>query len=287
MDLRKTIEKQRGWKKVLLLTIQGYFTNQIGRNAASMTYYLLFALFPFLVLVTAILGLLQLPMISLDGEIARFLPDDVVTLLNLAIAHVTQTSNNTILTLGLVFTLWFPYRAVSNLMNSVASIYGCEKGEPQGLRTAGLTLFTLVLIPLMLILLLIGGRVLNIIGMFIPISEEFISGWTKLRFLPMAAALLFLLCAIYYLSPAEKQKLGDVLPGAAVSVGVWILFSLAFSYYVDHMGRYSVIYGSIGVIIAFLVWLNCSATTMLMGAVFNQARKLSRMDGAAEKKKKA
>ncbi|MBM6829973.1 YihY/virulence factor BrkB family protein [Anaerotignum lactatifermentans] len=278
MDLRKTIEKQRGWKKVLLLTIQGYFTNQIGRNAASMTYYLLFALFPFLVLVTSILGLLQLPMISLDGEIARFLPDDVVTLLNLAIAHVTQTSNNTILTLGLVFTLWFPYRAVSNLMSSVAAIYGCEKGEPQGLRTAGLTLFTLILIPLMLILLLIGGRVLNIVGMFIPISEDFISGWTKLRFLPMAAGLLFLLCAIYYLSPAEKQKVEYVLPGAAVSVGVWILFSLAFSYYVDHMGRYSVIYGSIGVIIAFLVWLNCSAATMLMGAVFNQARKVARKE---------
>ena len=58
-----------------------------------------------------------------------------------------------------------------------------------------------------------------------------------------------------------------------MAVVIWILFSFVFSVYVNQVGRYSVIYGSIGVIIALLVWLNFSMMTMLMGAVFNVAIK--------------
>ena len=59
--------------------------------------------------------------------------------------------------------------------------------------------------------------------------------------------------------------------GALLSTSFWMLYSVFFSYYVDHMGNYSVIYGSIGAIIAFLIWLNLSLTALLLGAVFNQA----------------
>ena len=58
---------------------------------------------------------------------------------------------------------------------------------------------------------------------------------------------------------------------ALLSTSFWMLYSVFFSYYVDHMGNYSVIYGSIGAIIAFLIWLNLSLTALLLGAVFNQA----------------
>ena len=94
-----------------------------------------------------------------------------------------------------------------------------------------------------------------------------------MRFVPMAAALLFMLSAVYFFSPSKIQKVRYILPGAVLSMGVWMLFSLIFSYYVDHMGRYSIIYGSIGVIIALLVWMDWSMIAMLMGAVFNVALK--------------
>lgn len=273
LDLHGQINKRKGWQKVILLTIQGYFDNKVGRNAAAMTYYLLFAMFPFFIFVTSLLGLLHLPTLTLDGQITRFLPEDVVAFLNLAIEHITKSSNNALLTFGLVFSVWFPLRAVSNLMEAINDIYGEEKSGSHSIRTAILTALTIVLIPAMLLLLLLGERVLGFVGEYIPISAEFISGWSRMRFVPMAAALLFMLSAVYFFSPSKIQKARYILPGAILSMGVWMLFSLIFSYYVDHMGRYSIIYGSIGVIIALLVWMDWSMIAMLMGAVFNVALK--------------
>lgn len=273
LDLHGQIKKRKGWQKVILLTIQGYFDNKVGRNAAAMTYYLLFAMFPFFIFVTSLLGLLHLPTLTLDGQITRFLPEDVVAFLNLAIEHITKSSNNALLTFGLVFSVWFPLRAVSNLMEAINDIYGEEKSGSHSIRTAILTALTIVLIPAMLLLLLLGERVLGFVGEYIPISAEFITGWSRMRFVPMAAALLFMLSAVYFFSPSKIQKVRYILPGAVLSMVVWILFSLIFSYYVDHMGRYSIIYGSIGVIIALLVWMDWSMITMLMGAVFNVALK--------------
>lgn len=272
MKLQNLIDRKSGWQKTILLTVQGYFTHHIGRTAASLVYYLLFALFPFLLFVTSLLGVLHLPMISLEGDFARILPADVITLLNLAIVHVTENSNTTILTLGLLFTIWFPLRAVSNLVGAVSEIYGFPRyGKKAGIPIAGLSILTIIAIPVVLLLMLFGEGVLHFIGKFLPLSNEFIRIWTKLRFLPMGGALFFLLCAYYFFSPTRRQPARYILPGAALSVAIWVLFSWGFTYYTDHMGRYSFLYGSIGVIIAFLVWLNCSATTMLMGAVFNVA----------------
>lgn len=273
LDLHGQINKRKGWQKVILLTIQGYFDNKVGRNAAAMTYYLLFAMFPFFIFVTSLLGLLHLPTLTLDGQITRFLPEDVVAFLNLAIEHITKSSNNALLTFGLVFSVWFPLRAVSNLMEAINDIYGEEKSGSHSIRTAILTALTIVLTPAMLLLLLLGERVLGFVGEYIPISAEFIIGWSRMRFVPMAAALLFMLSAVYFFSPSKIQKARYILPGAILSMGVWMLFSLIFSYYVDHMGRYSIIYGSIGVIIALLVWMDWSMIAMLMGAVFNVALK--------------
>ena len=273
LDLHGQIKKRKGWQKVILLTIQGYFDNKVGRNAAAMTYYLLFAMFPFFIFVTSLLGLLHLPTLTLDGQITRFLPEDVVAFLNLAIEHITKSSNNALLTFGLVFSVWFPLRAVSNLMEAINDIYGEEKSGSHSIRTAILTALTIVLIPAMLLLLLLVERVLGCGGGYIPISAEFITGWSRMRFVPMAAALLFMLSAVYFFSPSKIQKVRYILPGAILSMGVWMLFSLIFSYYVDHMGRYSIIYGSIGVIIALLVWMDWSMIAMLMGAVFNVALK--------------
>lgn len=273
LDLHGQINKRKGWQKVILLTIQGYFDNKVGRNAAAMTYYLLFAMFPFFIFVTSLLGLLHLPTLTLDGQITRFLPEDVVAFLNLAIEHITKSSNNALLTFGLVFSVWFPLRAVSNLMEAINDIYGEEKSGSHSIRTAILTALTIVLTPAMLLLLLLGERVLGFVGEYIPISAEFITGWSRMRFVPMAAALLFMLSAVYFFSPSKIQKVRYILPGAVLSMGVWMFFSLIFSYYVDHMGRYSIIYGSIGVIIALLVWMDWSMIAMLMGAVFNVALK--------------
>ena len=129
----------------------------------------------------------------------------------------------------------------------------------------------------MFILLIVGEGLLDFVAQFLPvITMEFIALWNKLRFLPMALGLIFLTSAVYSLSPASRPGWRFVLPGALLSTAAWLAYSLFFAHYVNNMGNYSVIYGSIGAIIAFLIWLNWSLTALLTGAVFNQALRESK-----------
>lgn len=193
-------------RRVLKNTVRGYITKDVGKRAASLTYYLLFAIFPFLVALISILGLLHLPMISLEGEAAAFLPADVITLLNRTITHMTEASNGAIFTFGVVFALWFPFRAVRNMTEEVSDIYGGEKPTHHTLRVLLLAIFILFLIPAMLFLMIIGDSVLNYVAQFLPITVEFISFWTKARFLSMGFALILLTSAVYYLSPSQPAE---------------------------------------------------------------------------------
>ena len=263
-------------KEVLQLTIKGFMNKEVGRRSAGLTYYLVFAIFPFIISIISILGILKLPMISLEGDLAAFLPADVITLLNITLVHMTAYSNGAILTFGLAFALWFPFRAVKNMTEEVADIYGDEKMKVRGhlARVFFLYFIILIFIPVVFILLIIGEGMLDFIFTYIPVlplTEEIILLWDRLRFLPMAIGLIVLTSAVYALSPAKRPGWRYVLPGAFLSTGAWMCYSLFFAHYVNNMGNYSVIYGSVGAIIAFLIWLNWSLTALLTGAVFNQA----------------
>lgn len=262
-------------KQVLHLTVTGFIKKEIGRRSAGLTYYLVFAIFPFMISIISILGSLHLPMISLKGDVAAFLPADVITLLNITIVHMTYASNGAILTFGLVFTLWFPFRAVKNMTAEVADIYEDPPSRKHLLRVFFLYVIILVSIPLMVFLLILGENVLDFISGFLPITREFITHWNKFRFIPMSIALMLLTSAVYVLSPASRPGWRYVVPGAVLSAAAWMAFSIFFAYYVNNMGHYSVIYGSIGAIIVFLMWLNWSMTALLFGAVFNQALRSS------------
>ena len=265
-------------KQILQLTIKGFFGKEVGRRSAGLTYYLVFAIFPFILSIIALLGVLHLPMISLEGDAAAFLPADVITLLNITLVHMTAYSNGAILTFGLAFALWFPFRAVKNMTEEVADIYGGEKQSMKKRlpRTIFLYIIILIFIPVMFILLIIGEGVLGFVSKFLPITMEFIALWNKLRFLPMALSLICLTSAVYALSPSKRPGWRYVLPGALLSTAAWMAYSLFFAHYVNNMGNYSVVYGSIGAIIVFLIWLNWSLTALLTGAVFNQALRESK-----------
>lgn len=260
-------------KQVLNLTLRGFIGKEVGRRSAGLTYYLVFAIFPFVLSIISILGRLHLPMISLKGDVAAFLPADVITLLNITLVHMTAYSNGAILTFGLAFALWFPFRAVKNMAEEVADIYEDDKfsGKKRLLKVFILYVIILVFIPAMFVLLIIGEGLLSFVAQFLPITMEFIALWNKIRFLPLALALISLTSAVYALSPASRPGWHYVLPGALLSTTAWMAYSLFFAHYVNNMGNYSVIYGSIGAIIVFLIWLNWSMTALLTGAVFNQA----------------
>lgn len=274
MDISEKYKGKRKWVRFLAEWLDCYFQHDVGKSAAALTYYLVFAMFPFLIFLSMLLGFLKLPLIPLTGQASNLLPEDIIMILNIGIVHITERRSSAVLAVGLIFTLWPPMRAVHSLMDSINHAYGGEK-YPSLLRYRLLTfLFTLCIILFIVVamlILLIGEGVLGLISKFWPLSLNFIALWGKLRFIPLGVMLYGILASLYYVAPNPRPAKRYVFPGAIAALVTWLIFSMGFAYYVDNLANYSVIYGSIGAIIVFLMWLYFSGVVILMGAEFNHA----------------
>ncbi len=254
--------------------VQRYFDHEVGRSAAALAYYLIFSFFPFIIFVSMLLGFLRLPQLTMTPQLGRLIPDEVLEIVNLFLAHVTEMRSSTALFFGLFFTVFFCMRAVDALMESVHQAYAV--GEPRGpvahqLAVFFFTIFLMFSIFASLLLITMGQRLLTFLARFFPISGGAIQSWNVLRFIILGAILFLVLTLLYGVSLKSRPSLRQVCPGAVLSMIGWLLFSAGFSFYVENLGRYSVLYGSIGAVIVLLLWLYLSATMLIMGAEFNAA----------------
>ena len=265
------LEKHRFARGVALLA-RRYFDHHVARDSAALTYYLLFALFPLLIFLNNLVGLLAFDIDELLTQLAAIAPRDVVELIGQYLVYISRVSSKTLLWFSLIFTIYFPYRAVNALFLSVRKAY--DIGMPTQvlryqLRVLLYTLLLIVTLFLTLGLATIGRRVLSFINDYIYISDVFFRLWPTLRFVFLGALLFAMIVLLYALALDDHSVRQGVLPGILASLVAWIGLSMLFSLYVERAARYSVIYGSIGGIIVVLLWLYLAATMLVLGAEFN------------------
>ena len=260
--------------KVATDIVRRYFGHDVPRDSAALTYYLLFAIFPLLIFVSMLLGALQLDVASASQTLSQFIPADVVSLITGYLDFVNRHSSSELMLFSLVFSIWFPMRAVGCLMHSMRKALG--RSRPQSMVRQLIynflfTLWLIVSIALSLVLIVVGRRALVFLGRFITLSPLFISTWNALRFLVLALVMAVLLMLQHMLALGERRPLHEALPGIITSLALWMGLSFAFSYYVENRARYAVLYGSIATTVVALLWMYMSATVFLLGAELNGA----------------
>lgn len=265
-------------KQTVHLLIQNYINHNVGRNAAALAYYLLFALFPLLIFLSNLLGMLNLDVALITQELQRVLPRDIVDMLAAYLDYVSHTSGPVLLGFSLVFTIYFPMRASRGLMDDVRRAYQLPKSSrPVSyiLRQLGYTVVLLLVIVLTLFLSTLGQRILGFIIEWIPaadglnISDFLLKLWHYLRFAVAAVIMFAALGALYALAQDHRQPVRSILPGVIAALVAWLVLSIGFSFYVDHFANYSIIYGTLGAVIALLIWLYMTAIILIMGAELN------------------
>lgn len=266
------------------LLLRRYFRHDVARDSAALAYYLLFTLFPFMIFISSLLGLLELDIAGILRALSEIMPKDVVGLIGGYLSYVSQTSSRRMLWFGLVFSIYFPMRAANCLMRSVRKAYHLTpptKPFRHMLKTLFFTVTLIVTIVLALVLLTVGDRLLVFLSAHVRIPQLFVSLWTSLRFPVLGLVMAFVLWLLYALSQDRRQPLRNVAPGIAFSLVLWMILSMGYSFYVEHFASYSVIYYSIGTVIVLLIWLYMSATTLVMGAEFNGTLISLRIDKSA------
>ena len=254
------------------LLARRYYDHHVARDSAALTYYLLFALFPLLIFLNNLVAVWAFDLDALLTEAAAVIPRDVVELLRQYLAYLSRVSSRTLMWFSLVFTIYFPYRAVNALFQSVRKAY--DAGMPKLLmrhqfRVLLYTILLIVTIFLSIAVSSVGGRALKFLSDYVYLSDAVIALWPRLRFVLLGAVLLGMIALLYALALDERQFRRGIWPGVLVSLAAWVGLSVGFSLYVEHAARYSLIYGSIGTIIVLLLWLYLSATTLILGAEFN------------------
>lgn len=254
------------------MLLRRYFDHRVARDSAALTYYLLFAIFPLLVFFSNLVGLFAVDLRAALHELSAVIPVEVVGLAEQYLADISAQSSRTMLSFSLVFSIYFPMRAVSQLFLSMRKAYGM--GRPKHvlrhwIKVLLYTLCFLLALVLSLLLATVGDRILRFVSDYIYLSETFIALWNSLRFALLGLIAFIVLAALYAFLQEDRHIIFHVWPGVLASLAAWLALSLLFSLYVENIGRYSVLYGSIATIIVLLLWLNLTASALIMGAEFN------------------
>lgn len=254
------------------LMLRRYLNHNVAIQGAALAFYLLFTIFPLLIFLNALLGLMHMDFTRILENAAKVFPKQAVEFAETYLNYVGQKPSMQLLLFGLFFSIYFPMRATNTLMRAVRTAYHLGPPRTAARHTLKTLLYTLVLIvslAAMLTLLTVGDLALDYGVAHLNLSAKAAEWWSRLRFPLVTLLMYFALYILYAMTQDARQPQKNLFPGALVSLLCWILASYLYSVYVEKFAAYSVLYGSIGTVIALLVWLYLTGTVLILGAELN------------------
>ncbi|AKI49702.1 YihY/virulence factor BrkB family protein [Listeria monocytogenes] len=246
--------------------------NDVSGNAAQLAYYMLFSIFPMLLIAATLLAYLHIDKDSVFNMIKEFAPDQIMDFLEENLNNLLTQKNGGLLSIGIIATLWSASNGMNAVMKSLNKAYGVTNKRNyvvQRLLSMFFTLAMLATVGATLLLLVFGQQ----IGMFLinhlNFSEDFLSFWNNLRWTVTLIVIFVVFTFLYWVAPNRRSTLISVLPGALFSTIGWTVASVGFAYYVNNFGNYSATYGSIGVIIILMLWFYLTGIILMIGGELN------------------
>jgi membrane protein len=274
------------WKNLGKRTWSEIQEDDVFGRAAQLAYYFLLALFPLLLFLTSVIGLVMGSGTgmrhSLFSYLSQMLPGDAFKLIDTTMYEVSAASGGGKIAFGILAALWAASSGMGAVTQALNIAYDVKETRPwwkQRLTAVGLTVALSVLIISALVLVLYGERIIDHIAGSYGFSEAFTTAWKILQWPIVLAFMLLAFALIYYLAPdLHDQKWTWVTPGAAVGVGLWLLVSFGFRTYLHFFNSYSKTYGALGAVIILMLWLYLTGAAILIGGEVN-----SEIENAAAK----
>jgi membrane protein len=261
--------------------------DRVNNQAAQLAYYFFFALFPLLLCLTALLGMFVAPGTIVRNAISHYLgavlPSSASTFIETGLGQVARGSSAGKLSFGLLAALWSASSGMSAIINGLNLAYEVKNDRPwwrKKLVSIGLTIVVTALMVVALLLVVCGGNVASALAARFGWQKEFTLTWNFLQWPLLLCFVLGAFGLIYYYGPhLPNEQLRTLLPGTLTGVGIWLIVSFAFRYYVHHISNYNVTYGSIGAIIVLMLWFYLSSFAILIGGEINSILERAREEG--------
>lgn len=255
-------------------------------GAAVLSYFFLLAVFPAVLFVLSLLPSLHIPHLqqAILDLLHQVLPQQSADLFEVTVRYVASESTKTLLTLGLVFTLWSASTGMYAIMEQLNTVHHVKDRRPFW-KARG----TAILLMLVFVLLVIGSLSVVIFGGAVQSALASLIGWSgplrfffaALRWIIIAAAMLFAIAVVYRFGPDVNFKFRFISPGNLTAAILIALGSFGFRFYVSKFGNYSATYGNLAAMIILMLWMYLASMALLIGCEINailHAHKLARSD---------
>lgn len=257
--------------------------DDMSTYAAALSYQVFFSLFPFLIFLVALVGFLQQPDFFdwLRQRAQLMLPQQAMQQVNKVISELQQPQGG-LLSIGAIVALWTASAGVRAATNALNVAYDVQESRPAWKRYPLSVLQTIGLAAMLIVaaaLFVVGPQAMQWLANRLGWEQIFVVLWTWLRWPVVLLLLTTAVAVVYFVAPDVEQKFRFIMPGAALSVLVWIVASLVFNYYVRSFADYNATYGSLGAIIVLLLYFYISAAVLLFGAELNAVIERHAPDG--------
>jgi membrane protein len=268
--------RTRSWFGVLKRTVREFRQDNLTDWAAALTYYGILSIFPALLAMISVLGLIgesaTQPLLDNLTEVAPGAAQEIVTN---AIQNLNQDQGaaGILFVIGLVTALWSASGYVGSFIRASNAIYEVEEGRPfWKLRPVqiAITLVMMILVSIGAIAVVVTGPLAEQVGNVIGLGDAAVTAWDIAKWPVLVLLVSFVFSILYWAAPNVKQPgFRWLTPGGVLAVLLWIVASAAFALYVASFAAYNKTYGSLGGVIVFLVWLWISNIAVLLGAELN------------------
>ena len=277
--------RKGGLGQTLKRTISEFKEDNLSDSAAALTYYAVLSIFPALIALLSLVGLIMSPkkIISAATDLVSSIgPASAVNTLKGPISSLAASKETAgvLLVVGVVAALWTASAYVGAFMRASNVIYEVEEGRPfLKLRPLQMlvTLLLVLLQAIVLIALVVSGPLATKVGSAIGAGDSAVTAWNIAKWPVLLLVVVLMFCVLYYASPnARLSGLKSVVPGALLALAIWLVASVGFAAYVANFGSYNKTYGALAGVIVFLVWLWITNLAILLGAELNAERERSR-----------
>jgi membrane protein len=270
-------ELDRGsWWQAIKRTVREFREDNLTDWAAALTYYAILAVFPALLALVSIVGLMGSSTTqSLIDNLGQVAPGPAKDIFTSAIENLqkNQGAAGIMLIVGLALAIWSASGYVSAFMRASNTIYDVEEGRPvwKSVPTrVGTTLVLLLLLAITAVGVVLTGGLAEQVGKVLGIDKTAVDVWNIAKWPVLIGIVSLMFAILYYAAPNVKHpKFRWVSPGGVVAVILWIAASAAFAFYVASFSSYNETYGAIGGVIVFLTWLWITNIAVLFGAELN------------------
>lgn len=284
----------RTWRGILWRSITGYLYDDCSDYAAALTFQAVTALLPSLVVIVALINLVTdgTTVVDTTVEMLRDLGLGAVVgneslLAVVDTLLVRQDSARVLLGFGLALAIWSASGYVGVFTRASNRIYSVREGR----RWWTLQLLEIGLAAVALVLLAVGGAGLVISGPLVDWAGDALGAgetarlvWSVGRWPVLVAVAIMLLSLLFWIAPNVRQpRFRWLTVGGAVALAVWALVSSGFGLYVANFGSYDRTYGSLGAIMAFLIWVYLSNIALLLGVEVNAEVQRGRLRQAGDR----